>query len=183
MYGFSANRDWHALTKYLIPFAKLQEFLDAAVRDETEELASHILELYATHFHKVEAAIAEAFEGSEFYTSDVDGDVDEVKIKSIKIEKPLVLEVHETFATISVAVKIRYVADVSYLNDEEGIWDGEDHVWSYRPTVYAEPEETEQFEAELEVEYDSDDEEAFEMSCTINKTFSVTVLPTDYELK
>jgi hypothetical protein len=57
------------------------------------------------------------------------------------------------------------------------IWDGEDHVWSYRPTSYVQAEESEQFEAELEIQYDLDKEDVFEVSCTIEKTFRVTVSP------
>jgi len=163
---------------------KLDEFLDAAVKDEAGEVrATHVLKIYAKHLHKVERAIMDAFEDSEFYTSDVDGDVDSVEVKSIKIDQPFVLEVDEETATLTVEVEIKYVANVSYLNDDEGIWDGEDHVWSYRPTAYADAEELERFEAELEIQYDLDREDVFDVSCTINKTFKVTVLPTDYELK
>jgi len=184
MYVISANRDWLTPKNHLIPLAKLQEFLDAAVKDEAgEELAAKVLGIYARHLDKVEKAIAEAFKDSEFYTSDVDGDVNDVTIKRIKIDEPFVIEVDETSATISVDVDVDYVADASYLNDDEGIWDGEDHVWSYRPTAYADAEESEQFEAELEVTYDLSSEDSFDVSCTISKTFRVTVLPTDYELK
>jgi hypothetical protein len=184
MYVISANHDWQTPKDHFIPLAKLQEFLDLAVKDEAgEELAARMLKIYAKHSDKVERAIKQAFKDSEFYTSDVDGDVNDVTILSIEIEDPLVLEVDETSATISVEVDIDYAADVSYLNDEEGIWDGEDHVWAYRPTVYAEPEESEQFEAQLEVTYDLANDDSFDVSCIINKTFRVTVLPTAYELK
>ena len=163
---------------------KLDEFLDAAVKDEAGEvLATHVLKIYAKHLDKVERAIMDAFEDSEFYTSDVDGDVDSVEVKSIKIDQPFVLEVDEETATLTVEVEIKYVANVSYLNDDEGIWDSEDHVWSYRPTVYTQAEESEQFEAELEIQYDLDNEDEFEVSCMINETFRITVYPTDYELK
>jgi hypothetical protein len=184
MYVISANKDWHELKKPLIPLTKIDEFLDAAVKDEAgEELATRVMNLYAKHLDNVEKAVREAFEGSEFYVRDVDGDVDEVKITTIKIDEPHVLEVESETATISVDVKITYIADVSYLNDDEGVWDGEDHVWSYRPTAYVEAEETEHFEADLEVQYDLNNEELFDVDCTINKTFPVTVMPTDYELK
>jgi hypothetical protein len=184
MYAVSANHDWHTPKNHLIPLAKLQEFLDAAIKDEAgEALHAQVLGLYEKHFDKVERAIKDAFRNSEFYASDVDGDVEDVTIKRIKIEEPFVVEVDDTSATISVDVDIDYVADVSYLNDDEGIWDGEDHVWSYRPTAYVDTEESERFEAELEVTYDLAEEHSFEVSCTIDKTFKVTALPTDYELK
>lgn len=184
MYVISANKDWHGPKKGLIPLVKLEEFLDAAVKDEAgEELATKVLSIYAKHLDKVEKAIVNAFQDSEFYPSDVDGDVDEVRVKSVKIDQPFVLEVDQTLATISVDVEVKYIADVSYLNDDEGIWDSEDHMWSYRPTAYAEAEESEHFEAELEVQYDLHSEDSFDVSCTINETFGVTVLPTDYELK
>jgi hypothetical protein len=184
MYVISANKDWHCQKNYLIPLTKLDEFVDAAVRDEAgEEFAERILEIYQKHLHKVEKAIKEAFEGSEFYTSDVDGDVDEVNITTIIMDEPLVLEVNETLASISVDVEVEYVADVSYLNDDAGIWDGEDHVWAYRPTVYLDAKESDHFEAELEVQYDLKNEDEFDVSCNIKKTFSVTALPTSYELK
>lgn len=184
MYVVSANKDWHELEKPLIPLKKIDEFLDAAVKDEAgEELATRIMDLYGKHLDKVQRAVVDAFESSEFYVSDVDGDVDDVKINAIKIDQPNVLEVESGTATISVDVEVTYSADVSYLNDDEGIWDGEDHVWAYRPTVYTEAEEREHFEAELEVQYDLNDEHFFDVSCTIDKTFKVTVIPTDYELK
>jgi len=184
MYVISANDDWHGLGGPLISLKKLDEFLDSAVKDEAgAELATKIMQRYAKHLEKVQNAIIDAFKDSEFYTSDVDGDVDGVTVKSIKIDQPLVLEVDQQTATISVDVEIAYKADVSYLNDEEGIWDGEDHVWAYRPTVYTETEETEDFEAELEVEFDLDEENSFEVHCRISKTFDVTVKPTDLELK
>jgi hypothetical protein len=66
------------------------------------------------------------------------------------------------------------------LNDDEGIWDGEDHVWSYRPTAYTEAGKSEEFEAELEIQYDLDNEDVFEVTCTIKGSFGVKVLPTDY---
>jgi hypothetical protein len=184
MYVISANKDWHAAKNHLIPLVKLDEFIDAAVKDEAGEmLAAHVLKIYAKHLDKVEIAIIDAFKDSEFYTSDVDGDVDGVAVKRIKIDQPFVLEVDEETATMSVDVEIKYVADVSYFNDDGGIWDGEDHVWSYRPTAYTEAEELERFEVELEIQYDLNKEDVFEVSCTINKPFRVTVLPTDYELK
>lgn len=184
MYVVSANRDWHSQIKHLLPLAKLGEFLDAAVKDEAgEKLATDVLRLYAKHIDKVQKAIEDAFKDSEFYTSDVDGDVNEVKIKSIKFDQPLVIEVDEASSIVSVDVEIKYVADVSYLSDDEGIWDDEDHEWSYRPTKYTDAEEFEEFEAELAVQYDPGNDDVFDVSCTISKTFRVTVLPTDYELK
>jgi hypothetical protein len=183
MYVISANTDWHAPNAHLIPLVKLQEFIDSALKDQVAELATNVERLYAKHSDRVERAIAEAFKDSEFFTSDVDGDVDEVKIDRLKIDDPFVLEVEEGSATVSVEVEVEYTASVSYLNDDEGIWDGEDHAWSYRPTAYTEAEETEKFEAELEIHYDPSDDDSFDVSCSIDRTFGVTVMPTDYELK
>jgi hypothetical protein len=137
MYVISANHDWHEPKDHLIPLTKLHEFLDAAVKDEAgEKLAATVLSIYTKHLGKVEKAIAEAFKDSEFYTSDVDGDVNDITIENIKIDEPFILEVDQTLAKMSVDVDVQYIADVSYLNNDEGIWDGEDHVWSYRPTAY-----------------------------------------------
>lgn len=184
MYVVSANKDWHATKNHLIPLTKLDEFLDAAVKDEAgEELATHVLKIYGKHLDKVERAIVEAFKDSEFYTSDVDGEVEGVRVTSIKLDEPFVLEVEEASATISVDVTVEYIADVSYLNDDEGIWDGEDHVWSYRPTAYLDAKESGFFEAQLEVQFDLGNDDEFDVSCSINETFAVTALPTDYELK
>jgi hypothetical protein len=44
---------------------------------------------------------------------------------------------------------------------------------------YAEAEELEQFETELEVQHDLNNEDVFDVSCSIKKTFRVTLLPTD----
>ncbi len=48
------------------------------------------------------------------------GDVDDIKIKRIKIGEPFVLGVGEMSATIAIDGEVEYVADVSYLNDDEG---------------------------------------------------------------
>ena len=145
MYVISADTDWHVPKPHLIPLVKLGEFVDSALKDQVVE-ATNVERLCAKHSDRVETAIAEAFRGSEFFTSDVDGDVDEVKIERLKIGGPFVLEVDEGSATVSVEVEVEYTASVSYLNDGEGIWDGEDHTWSYRPTAHTDAEETERFE-------------------------------------
>ena len=186
MYVISADPDWQSLkerSKCLIPIVKLQEFIGLAVKDEAEELTKKVLQLYRSNMPKVEAAVKEAFTNSGFYTEDVDGDVNEVTVTRLELDDPQILEVDEASATISVSVDLDYSADVSYEDDNEGIWDSEDHKWFYRPTKYEEAEESENFDAELFVQFDPEHEESFDVSCSIGRDFSVTVLPTDYELK
>jgi hypothetical protein len=161
----------------------LQEFIDLAVKDEHRELSERVLLLYRKNLDKVEKAICEAFKDSGFYTDDVDGDVNGVEVRDLKIGDPLVLEVEAKSATLSVSINLVYSADVSYFNDSEGIWDNEDHEWSYRPTKYEDVEESTKFDVELNIEWKPDRNDFFEVSCKIDGDFRVTVLPTDYELK
>lgn len=183
MYVVSADSDWQSRDERLLPLRKLEEFIDAAVTDQETELSARVLRLYERYADKVKAAVTEAFNGSGFYTEDVDGDVNGVKITRLDIDEPQILEVDEGSATISVSVDLDYEADVSYEDDEAGIWDGEDHTWLFRPTKYVDVEESETFEAELSIQFDPDNDESFDVSCSIGTDFSVTVLPTDYELK
>jgi hypothetical protein len=162
---------------------KLQEFISLAVEDETEELTKTVLRLYRNNLGKVEAAIKDEFADCGFYTEDVDGDVNQVTVTRLELGDPQILEIDEVSATISVSVDLDYKADVSYEDDDEGIWDSEDQRWLYRPTKHEEVEESESFEAELTVHFDPENEKSFDVSCSIGKEFSVTVLPTDYELK
>jgi len=185
-YVVSADPDWQALkerSRCLIPMVKLQEFISLAVQDEAEELTNKVLRLYQGNLPKVEAAIKEAFKDSGFYTDDVDGDVNEVTITRLELDDPQILEVDEKSATVSVSVDLDYNADVSYEDDGGGIWDSEDHRWVYRPTKYEEVAESEIFEIELFIQFDSENDDSFDVSCHIGKDFRVTVLPTDYELK
>jgi PIN domain len=183
MYVVSADKDWKTDKKSLITLEKLREFIDAALKDQAEKLAQRVLQIYEKHLDKVEKAIEDAFKDAGFYTSDVDGEVNGVTVSQISLGKALVLDVDRTSATISVDVKVHYTADVSYLSDSDGIWDSEDHEWSYRPTKYACPDESVRFEAELEIEYNPNNEDRFQVSCHVGETFDVTVIPTDYELK
>lgn len=185
MYVVSADPDWQALkgSKYLIPVEKLSEFIDRAVKDEADEPTKRVLRLYHLHLAKIETAIKEAFAESGFYTDDVDGDVNEVTVKQLKLDDPQILEVDEESATVSVFVDLEYEADVTYEDDNEGIWDSEDHVWAYRPTKNVEVEESEDFEAELYIDFDPKNDDVFDVTCNIDKDFRVTVLPTPYELK
>jgi hypothetical protein len=183
MYVVSADSDWQSTDKRLIPLRMLKEFIDAAVTDQAKELSEVVMSLYEKHLDKVKEAITEAFQNSGFYTDDVDGDVNEVKVTHLDVNDPQLIEVEEGLATISVSVNLDYEADVSYEDDDEGIWDGEDHRWFYRPTKHVEVEESENFEAELEVQFDMDTD-VFDVACSsFGKDFSVTVLPSDYELK
>ncbi len=185
MYVVSADPDWQALkgNKYLIPITTLPEFINSAVKDESDALTKKVLQLYRANLVKVEAAITEAFKESGFYTDDVDGDVNEVTVNQLTLNEPQILEVDGDSATLSVFVNLKYEADVTYEDDDEGIWDSEDHVWFYRPTKHVEVEESEHFEAELYMEFDSKNDYVFNVVCNIGKDFRVTVLPTDYELK
>jgi hypothetical protein len=73
MYAISANHDWRVPKPHLISLVKSEEFLDAAVKDEAEELSANVLKVYAKHIGEVEKEIMRAFKDSEFYTSHVDG--------------------------------------------------------------------------------------------------------------
>jgi len=95
----------------------LQEFIDAGVKDQSEDLSERVLGLYKKNINKVEAAVKAAFEDSGFYTDDVDGDVNGVKIIRPELDDPLVLEVDEGTATISVSAVLDYEADVSFRID------------------------------------------------------------------
>jgi hypothetical protein len=183
IYVVSRDEDWQSAAKPLIPLATLQEFIDAAVKDQHKELSERVVGLYEKNVDKVEKAIEKAFRESGFYTDDVDGDVNDVKITDLKLGDPHVLEVENGSATISVSVDVNYSADVSYLDDSEGIWDSEDHEWFYRPTKREDVEESEYLEAELYIEFGPKGNDRFDVSCNIGKDFRVTVLPTDYELK
>jgi len=186
MYVVSADHDWQSLegrSKCLIPLVTVQEFIDFAVKDEAEELSGKVLRLYRRNMPKVDEAIQEAFKDCGFYTDDVDGDVNEVTVTRLELGEPRILEVDDGSATISVSVGLDYTANVSYYDDNEGIWDSEDDRWMYRPTKHGHADETEKFEAELFIQFDPDNEESFDVSCTIGKEFSVTVFPSDYELK
>jgi len=186
MYVVGADPDWQMLqqcSKWLIPIVKLQEFISFAVEDEAEELTKKVLRLYWHFLPKIEERIKQAFCESGFYTDDVDGDVQEVTVTRIALGDPQILEVDEESATVSVSVDLDYDADVSYEDDNEGIWDSEDHTWFYRPTKYQEVKESANFEVELLIQFDPNNEISFEVSCSIDKDFRVTVLPTDYELK
>jgi hypothetical protein len=183
LYVVSRDEDWQSTAEPLMSLVKLQEFINLAVKDQAAELSARALTLLTKYSTKVETAIADAFKDAEFYTEDVDGDVEVVKVTRLKLNEPLVLEVDEETATISVSIHVDYEADVSYLDDEQGIWDDEDHEWSYRPTKYETVEESQNFDAELFLHYDPNNEDSFEVDCSIGKVFRVTVLPTDYELK
>lgn len=185
MYVVSADPDWQSLKGHeaLIPIVKLQEFVGLAVKDEAEELTNTVLRQYRANLAKVEGAIKEEFANSGFYTEDVDGDVNGVTVTRLELGDPQILEIDDISATISVSVDLDYTADVSYEDDNEGIWDSEDHTWFYRPIKHEDVEESESFDAELTVHFDPDNEKSFDVSCSIGKEFSVTVLPTDYELK
>lgn len=185
MYVVSADPDWQSLkgNKALIPIVKLQEFVGLAVKDEAEELTNTVLRQYRANLARVEAAVKEEFANCGFYAEDVDGDVNEVTVTRLELGDPQILEIGDISATISVSVDLDYTADVSYEDDNEGIWDSEDHRWFYRPTKHEEVEESESFDAELTVHFDPENEQAFDVSCSIGREFSITVQPTDYELK
>jgi hypothetical protein len=185
MYVVGADPDWQSLkgSKVLIPILKLQEFIGLAVKDEAEELTKTVLRLYRGNLPKVEAAIKAEFADCGFYTEDVDGDVNKVTVTRLELGDPQILEIDDVSATISVSVDLDYNADVSYEDNDEGIWDSEDHRWLYRPTKHEEVEESESFEAELTIHFDPENDQSFDVSCSIGKEFSVTVLPTDHELK
>ena len=168
MYVVSADPDWQSLkgNKALIPIAKLQEFVGLAVKDEAEELTNAVLRQYRANLAKVETAIKEEFANCGFYTEDVDGDVNEVTVTRLQLGDPQILEIDDVSATISVPVDLDYTADVSYEDDDEGIWDSEDHRWLYRPTKHEEAEESESFDAELTVHFDPENDQAFDVSCS-----------------
>jgi len=186
MYVVSADYDWQSLegrSKCLIPIGTVQEFIDSAVKDEAEELTKTVLRLYRQNLPKVSAAIKAAFKDCGFYTDDVDGDVNEVIVTRLELGEPRILEVEDVSATISVSVELDYTANISYYDDDEGIWDSEDDKWMYRPTKHGHVDESERFEGEVFIQFDPDNAESFDVSCSISREFSVTVFPTDYELK
>jgi hypothetical protein len=184
MYVVSADSDWQStIVKGLIPLRKLEEFINAAVTDHNQEPSTRAMTRYEKHIETVTKAVTEAFHYSGFITDDVDGDVEGVKVTRLELNDPELLEVDEDSATISVSVDLDYVADVSYEDDDGGIWDGEDHTWAYRPTKRTDVEESENFDAELSIQFDPQNDEVFDVSCSIVEDFSVTVLPSDYELK
>jgi hypothetical protein len=100
---------------------------------------------------------------------------------SLDLDDPQLLEVGQLSATISVTVDLDYVADVSYEDENDGIWDPEEHTWVYRPTIHSEVEESANFDAELSLYFDPDDDKKFDVKCRIGKDFYVTVLPSEYD--
>jgi PIN domain len=184
MYVVSADGDWQSTdVKGLIPLHKLQEFIDAAVNDYNEEQSARAMMIYEKNIETIKAEVKKAFGYSGFITRDVDGEVEGVEVTRLELDDPQLLEVDDNSATISVAVDLDYKAEVSYEDPDEGIWDSEDHVWVYRPTRHAEVEESENFDAELSIQFDPNNDAAFEVSCSVGKDFSVRVLPSEYDLK
>ena len=149
------------------------------LKTRPKNLTNTVLRQYRANLAKVEAAIKEEFGDSGFYTEDVDGDVNEVTVTRLQLGDPQILEIDDVSATISVSVDLDYTADVSYEDDDEGIWDSEDRRWLYRPTKHEEAEESESFDAELTVHFDPENDSSPRVSCSIGKEFSVTVQPTD----
>jgi hypothetical protein len=184
MYVVSADGDWQSTeVKGLIPLHKLQEFIDAAVTDYDEDLSALAIKRYETHIDKVKEAVTKAFRESGFITDDVDGDVNDVTVTRLALDDPQLLEVDELSATISVTADLDYTADVSYEDDDEGIWDSEDHTWVYRPTKSVDVEESENLDVEVTIYFDLDDDKVFDVVCGLAKDFSVTVLPSEYDYK
>lgn len=189
MYVVSGDSDWLSLLNEpqtaLIPRASLEEVLDLAIKDEQEREAELALKVYRAHLPAIEAAIKKEFSEAGFYVEDTPGHVDGVEITAFQMDEPNLVLTEGDNAVFNVVVTLTFVAEASFENTDNGIWDSEEKTWIYLPTDEVEAEEETTFGVDLIIEYDADHpERAPNIACILDKTdFGVTVFPTDYELK
>lgn len=185
MYVASADGDWRRIAEagdQLIPLGKIEEFLSLYLQQKKQ--SDIALRLFEKHQQQISEQVAKEFQQSGFFLEDEEGDVNNVTLRKITLSEPLIIEVDEGYALLNVSVDAHYEAEVSYEDYANGIWDSEDHEYAFVPTEETTVEESNEFDAEITLEYDPENpDETLEASCSIPADFGITVQPTDYELK
>ncbi len=92
-------------------------------------LADHAVAVVDHNCKAIEHSIKEAFEYLGFMASDVDGEIEDVNVRSVMVERVNVLEVKGEKALVSLDISVEFQATAVFDSLDCGYYDREDDVW------------------------------------------------------
>ena len=132
----------------------LNEFLDLYNRAE-DKLAQIALEIFERENEWIDSVVEESFlECSFVFGGNWEAEVENVEVKSTRIDGVNVIEVDEHRFVLAVDVAIGLTADVSGPDYDRGWWDSEDERYIHLPTFHSKVTSTDTYDVSFEIEYD-----------------------------
>jgi len=147
----------------LIALNNLAEFI-SIIEFHDEVLASSVMKLLDRKQDTIIDAISESFCEQGFWIDDQDGDVNEVRVNDIEIEKILLLEVNENSAVVQVEVKTNFSADLTYDDLDTASYDSEDKVLIPWQTIDKTVEQDVEYTATLRISHDAGTQDYLEIN-------------------
>lgn len=173
MYAASTDPDFNSYCKYsekLIGIDKLAEFI-SLVEFHDEVLAPAIRDLVDNNTSTIEDAISDSFLDQDFWIDDQDGDVNEVRVKSMEVTDMLLLEVGQNAAIVQLGVSAKFEADLTYDDLATASYDSEDKVLLPWRKIDETVDREEDFTATLHLLHDVEEPDYFEIDSVEINTY------------
>lgn len=182
IYVVSGDEDWKLMCdKQLIHISSLTEFFALFPNpDLASALRDGLVEFFKFTSNE---DILERFRSLRFETDGVDGKITKVEDIEISIEKIVIVEAKEGVADAEMTVNVEFNADVDYVIEDTGYWEGDDSKTDQeraQRTIRASAKEV----IDVSCNYYEDDNEVYELNWLEFQTWSIDVdcqsLPYDF---
>jgi hypothetical protein len=146
---------------YSLP--KLSDFLNVIASDD-EAMAAFLQREIAQREQEIKKQIGEMFESDVgFILEDQDGDVVEVTVSDVTLGEVEILETTNEHADLEIEATINFNADLSYVDQDNSIWDSEDKTFIITEYAKETVKREESVRVEISVSFEGLDPDSFEI--------------------
>jgi hypothetical protein len=146
---------------YSLP--KLADFLNVIASDN-EVMATFLQSEIAQREQEIKKKIGEMFESEGgFILEDQDGDVVEVMVSDVTLSEVEILETTNEHADLEIEATIKFDAQLSYVDQDNSIWDSEDKTFIITEYAKETVKREESVRVEISVSFEGLDPDSFEI--------------------
>lgn len=134
--GDEGFRTGAARTSTLIPLERLGSVLELVAAKRAAESVASVRRWVSGHLvSEIKAEVSSALEDLDFVLADADGDVDELTVETVDLDGLEVLAADREGAEVELVLDASIVARLDFKDPDDGIWDSEDKVYIWQPTI------------------------------------------------
>jgi hypothetical protein len=139
MYVVSADEGFRrgaARTSTLIPLERMGSLLELVAAKRASELVAGVRRWVSVHQStEIMRDVSSALEDLDFVLADADGDVDDIVVEHVDLDGLEVLAADKDGAELEMVLDASIVARLDFKDPDDGIWDSEDKVYIWQPTI------------------------------------------------
>ena len=163
VYVVSGDADWHRACEgvaSLVHVASLGELLELI---PGPKVVAAIKKAVASRWSEVVDEVNNQFRDRGFVVTDVEGDVDDVRVTDLRATETYVTEAVGGEARVEITAELEFEADVSYDVPGTGFWDSEDKALYFPDRTNETTTTVMEAILEISIVYDPDDPEQIEI--------------------